>query len=650
MDKLNMKTANIADENFKKLSVMFPNAVTETITGYDEEGNAIIEHCIDKDILMQEINCKVVDGKEERYQFTWPDKRKAILAANSPISETLRPCKEESVGKDGTPGGFDSENLYIEGDNLDVLKLLQETYLGKIKMIYIDPPYNTGNDFVYEDDFSETTDEYLEKSGQFDKDGNRLVQNTESNGRFHTDWLNMMYPRMKLARNLLTDDGVICINIDDNEIENLKKIMNEIYGETNFQGHIHWRRRHNQPNDKTKMIGLVAEHILVYAKDSIYLKSAGVGKIDLTGKFTNPDNDPRGPWATKPWKVGSDQNGSRYKITTPTGKVYDEEWMGEETTFYDLLKDGRIQFPDGGNGSPRKKYYQYERQEEGQCATNWWNHEQFGHNQGANDVLTNLFGIKNVFSNPKPLELLRGLMQICNIKDKDFVLDFFSGSATMAHTVLNYNLENQIKSKFIMVQAKENLDETIQHADSKAKKQIQVSIDFLDSIKKPHLITEIGKERIRRAGAKIREENALTAGDLDTGFRVLKLDSTNMKDVYYNPEEVKQNTLDGLVDNIKGDRTNEDLLFQTMLELGVPLSSKITEEIINGVTVFNVGEENFLIATFESGVTDEIVKQIAQKKPYYFVVRDSSMDSDAVAANFEQIFKTYSPDTKRKVL
>lgn len=650
MDKLNMKTANIADENFKKLSTMFPNAVTETITGYDEEGNAIIEHCIDKDILMQEINCKVVDGKEERYQFTWPDKRKAILAANSPISETLRPCKEESVGKDGTPGGFDSENLYIEGDNLDVLKLLQETYLGKIKMIYIDPPYNTGNDFVYEDDFSETTDEYLEKSGQFDKDGNRLVQNTESNGRFHTDWLNMMYPRMKLARNLLTEDGVICINIDDNEIENLKKIMNEIYGETNFQGNIHWRRRHNQPNDKTKMIGLVAEHILVYAKDSIYLKSAGVGKIDLTGKFTNPDNDPRGPWATKPWKVGSDQNGSRYKITTPTGKIYDEEWMGEENTFYDLLKDGRIQFPDGGNGSPRKKYYQYERQEEGQCATNWWNHEQFGHNQGANDVLTNLFGIKNVFSNPKPLELLRGLMQICNIKDKDIVLDFFSGSATMAHTVLNYNLENQIKSKFIMVQAKENLDETIQHADSKAKKQIQVSIDFLDSIKKPHLITEIGKERIRRAGAKIREENALTAGDLDAGFRVLKLDSTNMKDVYYNPEEIAQNTLDGLVDNIKGDRINEDLLFQTMLELGVPLSSKIKEEKIGGVTVFNVGEENFLIATFDSGVTDDIVKEIAKKQPYYFVVRDSSMDNDAVAANFEQIFKTYSPDTKRKVL
>lgn len=622
MDKLKMQTKNKADENFKKLSALFPNAITETI---NENGELV--RAIDKDILMQEINTSVVEGKEERYQFTWPDKKKSILLANSPISKTLRPCREESVDFDNT------KNLYIEGDNLEVLKLLQETYLGKIKMIYIDPPYNTGNDFVYNDDFSESSEEYLDRSGQFDDEGNRLVQNTESNGRFHTDWLNMIYPRLKLAKNLLTEDGVIFISINDREIENLKKICNEIFGENNFEGHIHWRRRHNQPNDKTKMIGIVTEHIIVYAKNSVYLKSVGVGKLDTTANFTNPDNDPKGAWASKPWKVGSDQSGSHYTITTPTGKTIEGDWMGEESTYNRFLNEGRIYFPKGGDGMPRKKYYQFEREEEGQCATNWWSHEQFGHNQGANDCMTQLFNVKNIFSNPKPVELLKSTMKISSLKNEDIVLDFFSGSSTTAHAVMQLNTEDGGNRKFIMVQLPEKTDEKSEAYKAGYKN-----------------ICEIGKERIRRAGAKIKEENSLTTQNLDTGFRVLKCDTTNMKDVYYSPAEFTVQTLDGMEDNIKEDRTEEDLLFQVMLDLGVLLSSKIEEKIIDGKRVFVVGDENYLVACFDENITEETVTEIAKMKPYYFVMRDSSMASDSVAANFEQIFEAYSATTVRRVL
>lgn len=657
MDKLKMQTANKADENFKKLVAMFPNAVTETI---DENGEVV--RAIDKDVLMQEISCKVVDGNEERYQFTWPDKKKSVLLANAPINKTLRPCREESVDFDNT------ENLYIEGDNLEVLKLLQETYLGKIKMIYIDPPYNTGNDFVYEDDFAQSTDEYLENSGQFDDEGNRLVKNLDSNGRFHTDWLNMIYPRLKLAKDLLSDDGVIFISINDNEMENLKKLCNEVFGANNFEGHIHWRRRHNQPNDKTKMIGIVAEHIIVYAKNSSFLKSVGVGKLDLTVTFTNADNDPKGPWASKPWKVGSDQSGSRYTIITPTGKVIDGEWMGEESTYKRFLKEGRIYFPKGGDGMPRKKYYQFEREDEGQCATNWWTHEQFGHNQGANDCMTSLFGKKNIFSNPKPIELLRAIVKIANIKDGDIVLDFFSGSATTAHAVMQLNVEDGGHRKFIMVQLPEETNEKSEAYKAGYKN-----------------ICEIGKERIRRAGKKIikdgkfahididksklmerkaREDGKFynkydlkvtpfvdesTLRTLDIGFRVLKCDSSNMKNVYYNPAEYEPSLFTSLEDNIKEDRTPEDLLFQVMLDLGVLLSSKIEETTIAGRKVFNV-EDNYLIACFDDNVTEEVITEIAKQKPYYFVMRDSSMVNDSVATNFEQIFAAYSPDTVRKVL
>ena len=630
--------------NIEKIGALFPNCVTETMKG----GKVV--RAIDFDMLRQELSDVVVEGPTERYQFTWPEKRKSVLAANAPITATLRPVVADSVGKDGTPGGFDSENLYIEGDNLEVLKLLQETYLGKVKMIYIDPPYNTGNDFVYEDDFAQSTGEYMANSGQYDEAGNRMVTNTESNGRFHTDWLNMIYPRLKLAKDLLAEDGVIFISIDDNEVAQLKKVCDELFGTTNFEGHIHWRRRHNQPNDKTKMIGLVAEHILAYSKNSAYLRSVGVGKIDLTGSFSNPDNDPRGEWASKPWKVGSDQSGSRYTIVTPTGIVLDEEWMGEEATYRELLRDNRIVFPKGGDGMPRKKYFRFEREEEGQCATNWWDSAQFGNNQGANDCMKGLFGVKNVFSNPKPVELIRGLMQIGNVKNEDIVLDFFSGSATTAHSAMQLCNERNIHIKFILVQLPEDLDRSIAKASGKTKAQLQVAIDVLDSMHKPHNICEIGKERIRRAGRKIKEEAGFTApADLDIGFRCLRLDESNMQQVYYTPGEVKQTDLFSMVDNVKPDRTPEDLLFQVMLDLGILLSSKIEETTIAGKKVFSVAD-GYLYACFDSDVSEETVKAIAQKKPYYAVFRDSGFATDSVATNFEQIFETYSPSTTRKVL
>lgn len=637
MNKPKFETPDMTQKNIDKISQMFPNCITET---KDENGN--LKKAVNFELLQQMLSDEIAD-KDEAYEFTWVGKNAAIVEANKPIRKTLRPCKEESVNWDTT------ENLYIEGDNLEVLKLLQESYLGKVKMIYIDPPYNTGNDFIYRDDFTSSSEEYAEEAGLFDDEGNRMFKNTDTNGRFHSDWCSMIYSRLLLARNLLSDDGVIFISIDDNEVENLKKICCEIFGQKNFQGHIHWRRRHNQPNDKTKMLGIVTEHIIVFSKNAEYLKSVGVGKIDLTGKFSNPDNDPKGPWATKPWKVGSDQNGSHYIIKTPTGKIYDEDWMGDETTYKELLADGRIQFPDNGNGSPRKKYYQSERAEEGQCATNWWSHEQFGHNQGGNDTLTELFGVKNVFSNPKPLELLRGIMQVANVKDNDIILDFFSGSGATAHELLQFNNENSIHAKFITIQIQENLDESLKAADSKTKKQIEVAINFLDSITKPHLITEIGKERIRRAGKKIKEENPLTTKELDIGFRVLKVADSNMKDVYYSASEYDQSNLDMFESNIKEDRNDLDLLFGCLLDWGLPLSLPYTSETIDKFTVHTYNEGD-LIACFNEDVSEDVVKEIARKKPLRAVFRDSSFSNSASKINVFEIFKMISPETSVKVI
>lgn len=624
MDKLKMQTANKADENFRKLAAMFPNAVTETI---NENGEVV--RAIDKDVLMQEISCTVVDGKEERYQFTWPDKKKSVLLANAPINKTLRPCREESVDFDTT------ENLYIEGDNLEVLKLLQETYLGKVKMIYIDPPYNTGNDFVYEDDFAQSMDEYLANSGQFDDDGNRMVQNTESNGRFHTDWLNMIYPRLKLAKDLLTDDGVIFISIDDNEQENLKKCCDEVFGGQNFVAQLVWERAFSPKND-ARFVSNSHDYVLMYAKD---ITQFVIGRLPRTeeanARYSNPDNDPRGVWMSSDISVKTYNAECDYPITAPSGRVIEPPagrcWRLSKKAFLERLQDNRIWFGPDGNGVPRIKRFLTDLKHEGMAPTSIMFFKDVGHSQeGAQEVSKLLDG--GFFSGPKPQRLMQRLLTLANLKSDSVVLDFFSGSASTAHAVMSKNAEDGGHRKFIMVQLPEKCDEKSEAYKAGYK-----------------TICEIGKERIRRAGKKIKEDNPLTAQNLDIGFRVLKCDTTNMKDVYYNPADYKFSMLSAFEDNIKEDRTPEDLLFQVMLDLGVLLSSKIEETTIAGKKVFNV-EDNYLIACFDSNVTDETIKAIAMQKPYYFVMRDSSMANDSVATNFDQIFATYSPDTVRKVL
>lgn len=621
MTKLKMHTPNKADENFQKLAALFPNAVTETI---DENGEVV--RAIDKDVLMQEINTHVVDGKEERYQFTWPDKKKAILNANAPISKTLRPCREESVDFDNT------ENLYIEGDNLDVLKLLQETYLGKIKMIYIDPPYNTGNDFIYNDDFAESTEEYLANSGQFDEDGNRLVQNTESNGRFHTDWLNMIYPRLKLAKDLLSDDGVIFISISDAEFYNLKKVTDEIFGNQNYCGDILWNSTKSVTN--TALISVSHTYNLIYFKNiNYFVKNRSDFRLPDTGEgFENPDNDPRGPWKADPFQVGGWRPNQQYEIINPnTGVVYTPNpncsWKNDYSKFLELLKDNRIIFGKTGDGSPQRKRFIWEAQERGKVAKTWWDDVETTTN--GTQLLKNIFDGNILFNNPKPVGFIKKFLQLGAGYD-GLILDFFSGSATTAHAVMQLNAEDGGHRKFIMVQLPEETDE----------KSEAYKVGYKN-------ICEIGKERIRRAAKKIAEENP--NAKFDGGFRVLKLDSTNMKDVYYNPTEFEPSFLDSLADNIKEDRTPEDLLFQVMLDLGILLSSKIKESVIDSKKVFNV-EDNHLIACFDENVTDETITAIAKQKPYYFVMRDSSMTTDSVATNFEQIFATYSSDTVRRVI
>lgn len=638
MDKLKMQTANKADEKFKKLTEMFPNAITETI---DENGEVV--RAIDKDVLMQEISCKVVDGNEERYQFTWPDKKKSVLLANAPINKTLRPCREESVDFDNT------ENLYIEGDNLEALKLLQETYLGKIKMIYIDPPYNTGNNFVYEDDFAQSTDEYLENSGQFNEDGNRMVQNTESNGRFHTDWLNMIYPRLKLAKDLLRDDGVIFISIDDNEIDSLKNICNEIFGARNLVAEIPWQSRSSIQNDTDFSVN--HEYICVYAKnrrqenrrlkennylewhskDSFVCKPLPLDKA----KFDNPDNDPRGLWKADPFDAPNVRPNLTYVITNPlTGEQHlpprGRHWRISQEKFSSALADGRIIFGKNGTGRPQMKSFYEEKKEFGSIDNSWFSAERVGTTTNGTKEVMNLFDGKPYFDKPKPTTLLSKLIDLANVSDGEIILDFFSGSATTAHAVMQLNAEDGGNRKFIMVQLPEETDEKSEAYKAGYKN-----------------ICEIGKERIRRAAKKIAEKNP--EAQFDGGFRVLKCDSSNMKDVYYNPTEYQPSLFSSLEDNIKEDRTPEDLLFQVMLDLGVLLSSKIEETTIAGKKVFNV-EDNYLIACFDEDITDVVITEIAKQKPYYFVMRDSSMANDSVATNFEQIFTVYSPDTVRKVL
>ena len=629
MEHLNMQSMDKVAANVAKIRELFPNCVTERINA---EGKP--EHAIDFDMLRQELNDYVVDGLQERYQFTWPDKRKAILAANAPINKTLRPCREESVDFDNT------ENLYIEGDNLEVLKLLQETYLGKVKMIYIDPPYNTGNDFVYRDDFKQSADEYVENSGQLDDEGNRMVTNTESNGRFHTDWLNMMYPRLKLAKDLLSDDGVIFISIDDSEQSNLKKICNEIFGEENFIASLIWQKKFSRANDAT-YFSTMHDFILCISKRNVSYDKNGweIGLLprneEIPSGYSNPDNDTRGPWTSVILSAKSGSASLLYEIKTPSGKKCvppnGRYWSCSKDTFEKWNKDNRIWFGKNGDGVPRKKTFLSEVQSGLRPNTILFQNE-VGNNQEAKQELKVLFDEISVFDSPKPVRLLKTLLQISNIDKNSLVLDFFSGSATTAHAVMQLNAEDGSKRKFIMVQLPETCAESSEAYKAGYKN-----------------ICEIGKERIRRAGKKIKEENPLTTQDLDIGFRVLKCDSSNMEDVYYTPQEYMDKQQDLFQDNIKTDRSDEDLLFQVMLELDTPLSSKIEKINIAGKTVYNVAQGH-LMACFDKNVTDEVITAIAQEMPSYFVMRDSSQADDSVAINFEQIFNTYSPQTVRRVL
>ena len=625
-DKLTMHTPNLADENYKKLAALFPNAVTETI----DEATGEVVRAIDKDVLMQEINTRVVDGREERYQFTWPDKKKAVLAANAPISATLRPIKADSVGKDGTPGGWDSENLYIEGDNLDVLKLLRETYLGKVKMIYIDPPYNTGNDFVYEDDFAEDTDSYMGRSGQYDEDGNRMVQNTESNGRFHTDWLNMIYPRLKLAKDLLAEDGVILISINSYEAENLKKICDEAYGANSFVCRFGWEtKKAAQGMTTANMVVDNQESIYVYAKNISNFKFRGLER-DETNGFSNPDNDPRGLWKRQ-YLQRLGQGLPVRTITDPATKnVFTFETPYTQDKLERWVKENRIIFPTDPTKYPARKEFLNEYENKQQLVTALGLYA----TKSTTEKLYEIFEGNKIFTNPKPDTLIHFIIQQCtNEGGHDIVLDFFSGSGTTAQAVMQLNAEDGGHRKFIMVQFPEATDEKSEAHKAGYK-----------------TICEIGKERIRRAGKKIREDAGLALSkDFDGGFRCLRLDSSNMQDVYYNPMNLTQSLLDLTADNIKPDRTPEDLLFQVMLELGVLPSSTIAETEIDGKRVFDVAD-GFLLACFDKGVTTETVTAIAKKQPYYAVFRDASMADDSTATNFDQIFETYSPSTVRKVL
>ena len=635
-EMLKMHSPNKVEENIEKIGRLFPNCLTERIVGYKEEvrqdgsREPIMERAIDFDMLRQELSSVIVEGPEERYQFTWPDKKKSILLANAPIAATLRPCREESVDFDNT------ENLYIEGDNLDVLKLLQETYLGKIKLIYIDPPYNTGHDFVYNDHYSESEDDYYPNSGQYDSDGNRLVQNTESNGRFHTDWLNMLYPRLKLAKALLSDDGVVFISIDENEIYNLHKICDEVFGESNFRTIITWQRKYSVSNN-FKGLATICDYVLVYAKSPLFENNLLPRTSSSIDRYSNPDNDPRGPWKAVDYlnqATVSERPNLCYDIVNPfTGKVVKngaKAWKYDKATHDKHVAENRIWWGmNGTNTTPALKLFLSEVRN-GMTPHNWWPYEEVGHTQEATKEVASLMG-RVVFDYPKLLRFLKRILEIAS-NDDSIVLDFFSGSATTAHAVMRLNAEDGGHRKFIMVQLPEETDEKSEAYKAGYKN-----------------ICEIGKERIRRAGTKIKEQSPMTTADLDIGFRVLKLDSSNMKDVYYNPAEYEQSALDGLADNIKEDRTPEDLLFQVMLDLGILLSSKIEKSEIAGKKVFSVAD-GFLIACFDADITDDVITEIAKKKPYYFVLRDGSLSSDSVATNFDQIFATYSPETERKVL
>lgn len=622
-----MKTYDAAEGNVAKIAALFPQCVTERL---NKEGKP--ELAIDFDKLRAELSGEVLDEGEERYQFTWPDKRAASRLANDPTDKTLRPDIEASVDF------WNTENLYIEGDNLDVLKVLRENYLGAIKMIYIDPPYNTGNDFVYNDDFAQTRVDFEATSGAFDEEGNQLIdpmqRNTESNGRFHTDWLNMIYPRLKVARDLLADDGVIFISIDDCEVENLRKVCDEVLGEHNFLAQLTWEKKYTIAND-AKYFSATHDFILCYARN---IEDFVIGKLprtdEMNAAYKNPDNHPKGPWKATPLHARSGSNADftyTFKngvvFTPPSGRfsAYSAEKLKE------LDDNDEIWFGKDGLSTPSRKTFLCELKNDGVVPRTIISFSEGGHNHEADEEVKSLMGGK-LFTSPKPTKLLNLLLRIANCERDAIILDFFSGSATTAHAVMKLNAEDGGSRKFIMVQLPEITDEK-----SEARKAGYETI------------CQIGEERIRRAGKIVKEEAGLNGQHLDIGFRVLRLDSSNMEDVYYTPEDFDARDIFTTVDNVKPDRTPLDLLFQVMPELNIELSAKIEEKAVKGKKVFFV-DDGYLITTFDTDVNESTVTEIAKMKPQYFVMRDASAANDNVLDNFEQIFRHYSPDTIRKIL
>ena len=637
-----MHTPDMTQDNIARIRELFPNCVTEA---KDKDGNIV--SAVDFDALRQELSANIVEGERERYRLDWPGKKEAMLAANAPIAKTLRPCREESVDFDTT------QNLFIEGDNLDALKLLQESYLGKVKMIYIDPPYNTGNDFIYEDDFAENADEYLERSSQKNETG-RLVANTESNGRFHSDWLSMMSPRLKLARSLLADDGVIFISIDDNEVENLKKICNEIFGEDNFIASLIWERAYSPKND-AKYISNSHDYVIMYVKKIINFQ---IGRLPRTeeanARYSNPDNDPRGVWKPSDMSVKTYNADCDYPITTPSGRIINPPtgrcWRLSKDAFFERLKDNRIYFGTDNNSVPSIKRFLSELKFEGMAPQSIMHYKDVGHSQEGAKEVTSLLKA-GVFNGPKPIRLLYRLLTLANTNHDSLILDFFAGTSTTAHAVMQLNAEDGGSRRFIMVQLPEVCDEKSEAARAGYK-----------------TIAEISKERIRRAGKKIKEELAAkqisasftgqaslldtakpAESSLDTGFRVLKVDSSNMNDVFYNPDAVTQKTLMEDVSSIKYDRSDEDLLFQVLLDWGVDLSLPIRREKRQGRTVYLV-DENALVTCFDRNITEELVQELAELQPLRVVFRDDGFASDAVKINVDQIFRQISPGTLVKSL
>lgn len=680
-----MQSSSGVEDNIAKIAQLFPDCVTETV----DERSGQPKRLIDFEKLKQNLSDSVMSERAERYQFTWPDKSKAILLANSPINATLRPCREESVDFDNT------QNLYIEGDNLDVLKCLKETYLHKVKMIYIDPPYNTGNDFVYEDDFAQSSEEYLANSGQFDEQGNRMFTNAESNGRFHTKWLNMIYPRLKVARDLLTDDGVIFISIDDNEVENLRKVCDEVFGEGNFVNCIAVKMSEAsgvKMNHAKSRFPKIKEYLLFYKKRD-FKKFECIDKYPITQWdeennlfLENFEIEDRKKLEELELKDSNDNKDmklanvilSKARIISICDALKKYSISEENKTEW-LFKNSYRIFKTAGSSSLAKlvKSLPLIPSQDMASAVSkkgvlFFYITKFNRNT-KQPRLQVIFADTNLYKNPcdfwqdikttggianegdvnysngkKPLKLINRIVKMTTT-DHDLILDFFSGSATTAHSVMEMNKEEKSERKFIMVQIDEDLDESLKKATGNNKETIEEAIDFLDSIGKPHLLTELGKERIRRAGKKIKEKSPLTTQDLDTGFRVLKLDSTNMQDIYYSPKDISQPELFSQIENVKPDRTGEELLFQVMLELGATLDSKIETTTVADKTIYNVAE-GYLVACFDQNVSDEVVKAIAQMQPAYAVLRDTSMTNDATVTNFEQIFKTISPDTVTRIL